>query len=82
MDDLLTLGQAAKRMRVSRMTAHNWDKRGLMPVVKIGGMRFFIADKLPNVVPVTQSRVFLEYPEGFEDGDILEHAKELGYIKE
>ena len=36
MDPVLTVGQAAEHLRVSRRTIDNWMRRGIIPYLKIG----------------------------------------------
>ena len=79
MDKLVRLGKAAELMGVTRITAHNWEKRGLLSATKIGGERFFRADQLPHVIPINKTRKMLQYPEGFNEPEILETARKLGY---
>ena len=81
MDSLITIGEAAERMGVTKPTAHNWVKRGLLSVVRIAGRQFTRADLLPRVIPLNQRRVLLEYPEGFDDPQVLEQAREQGYVR-
>lgn len=49
--------------------------------MRIGNTRYFRADLLPKVFKITHSRVLLEYPEGFDEPEVLENAKEQGYVR-
>ena len=38
-DELLTIGEAAKLLHVSKMTLYRWDQSGILKKVEIGGKR-------------------------------------------
>ena len=38
-DQLLTIGEAAKLLQVSKMTLYRWDQSGVLKKVEIGGKR-------------------------------------------
>ena len=38
-DQLLTIGEAAKLLHVSKMTLYRWDQNGILKKVEIGGKR-------------------------------------------
>jgi excisionase family DNA binding protein len=45
-DQLLSIGEAARRLHVSQSTVRGWSKKGILPVIKLpsGHRRFRIAD--------------------------------------
>ena len=43
---LLTVPEAAEMLRVSNDTAYRWGRTGVVPSLKIGGLRFFPENQL------------------------------------
>lgn len=81
LSQLVTYTRAAELMNVSQPTVTNWVRQGLLPLVEVAGRKYVRADLLPRVRRVTHKTVFLEYPEGFDEPEVLENAKEQGYVR-
>lgn len=81
-DDLITITEAAERMRIPIPTAYVWSKSGIIPTTRVAGRRLAIASLLPRVRVVNRRRVFIEFPDGFEDADrVLEENPQLELMK-
>jgi len=45
----LTIGDIAKRFKVSKATVHNWMARGIIKGVKVGKNRYFTEDEIQSI---------------------------------
>ena len=48
-DELLTIGEAAKLLHVSKMTLYRWDQSGILKKVEIGGKRRYRKSDIENL---------------------------------
>ncbi len=46
---LSTIGDVAKRFKVSKATVHNWLHRGIIKGIKVGKNRYFTEDEIQNI---------------------------------
>ncbi len=49
-DQLLTIGEAAKLLHVSKMTLYRWDQSGVLKKVEIGGKRRYRKSDIDRLV--------------------------------
>jgi len=49
-DQLLTIGEAAKLLHVSKMTLYQWDQSGVLKKVEIGGKRRYRKSDIDRLV--------------------------------
>ena len=49
-DELLTIGEAAKMLSVSKMTLYRWDNSGVLKKVEIGGKRRYRKSDIERLV--------------------------------
>ena len=47
--NLLTIGDIAKRFKVSKATVHNWMGRGIIKGVKVGKNRYYTEDEIQSI---------------------------------
>lgn len=52
-NELLTIDEVAKILKVSKMTLHRWDKNGVLKKVDVGGQRRY---RRPDVEAITEKR--------------------------
>lgn len=55
---LSTIGDIAKRFKVSKATIHNWIRRGVIKGIKVGKNRYFTEDEIKGIFYFLKNDVY------------------------